>query len=200
MKPQHQRPLVEEDLSEKNFGLTRLEFDGLIEQLRGGDDALYRQIFLAHFSTCLQYLRSQYDVSHETAYDAVMDTLLDFCHRLRSGKVRYGNLRFLFTQMARQQLLRQQDARRDVTSMEEEDLSLLVDLPDEEAAQVNAAFAEAWESLGNGCRRLLAGYFYHRTTLREIALEEGRTEAAIRKQKQRCLEKLRSLFSTVYSS
>jgi RNA polymerase sigma factor (sigma-70 family) len=198
MKAQSQKMLAQKDRPARNFGLTEAEFTALVQQLRQGDDTLYRQVFLAYFSACVEYLCSKHKVPHEMAYDATMDALLDFCHRLRSGKVRYGNLRFLFSQMAGQRLSRLRDDQRSTISLEEGRLELLADLTDEESRQADLAFAAAWQQLGEGCQRLLAGFYYHQATLRELASEAGRHEGAVRKQKQRCIEKLRHLFSTVY--
>ena len=83
-----------------NFGLTEHEFDTLRLQLSEGDDSLFERIILAQFESCLRYLQRQYKLPYEKAYDVSMDALLAFRRRLVEGKIRYGNLRFLFTQQA----------------------------------------------------------------------------------------------------
>ena len=84
----------------KNFGLSEEEFVQLKAQLVRGDEKLFQVIFFAHFESCMNYLKHQYKVPHEKAYDVTMDALLLFRRKILEGKVRYGNLRFLFTQMA----------------------------------------------------------------------------------------------------
>lgn len=189
---------TQEELLDRNFGLTESEFFALRDQLRHGDDSLYQRVFLTHFEECLQYLRNQYEVEHAMAYDATMDALLLFCHRLRAGKVQYGNLRFLFTQMAGQQLMRERSEGRRWLDLEEAPIDELMDVDDDTQRAMQEAFDQSWPRLGGSCRELLANYFYHKVTLREIADEAGRSEVAIRKQKQRCMDKLRTLFGTVY--
>mgnify|MGYP000249883840 CR=1 FL=1 len=183
----------------KNFGLSPEDFQTLLQELRAGKDELYQQVFLNHFGDCMNYLKRQYKATHEDAYDASMDTLLIFCDRLKKGRIQYGNLRFLFTQMAGQVYLKLKKKNSRYASFPNS-----LDLSDEETASIPQeafeAFDVAWPELGTECRKLLKAFFYDRVKLKDVALQQGKSEAALRKQKQRCMQKLQAIFKKQYQA
>ncbi|MEM9848675.1 MAG: sigma-70 family RNA polymerase sigma factor [Bacteroidota bacterium] len=180
---------------DKNFGLTKAQFDTLLSALQDGDEQLFEQVFLSHFDSCMQYLMRNYKASHSDAYDVTMDTLLVFHKRMKAGKIAYGNLRFLFTQMAGQHYRRWM--KKVPVAKEAEDL-LGVDLPELSLEQTDLQiFDEAWEDLGDHCKTLLKAFYYDNVSLNTVALQLDKKPAAIRKQKQRCVEKLRVLFHKI---
>jgi len=178
-------------MKEKNFGLSTTEFKALIMALKAGDETLYEKIFLAHFRDCMQYLRRSFRASHEDAYDATMEAMLVFCNRLKADKVQYGNLRFLFTQIAGQIYVRWIKKEQLSTGIEQIDLPEVTTTFDKETLQL---LDKAWAFLGNSCAQLLKDFYYGGITLNEIAKQTEKSPAAIRKQKQRCVEQLRTLF------
>ena len=188
----------QKNLEAKNFGLSPADFQQLLEELWSGRDELYQRVFLAHFEDCLKYLKRQYQATHQDAYDASMDTLLIFCDRLKRGRVQYGNLRFLFTQMAGQVYLKN---RRQ--SKKYAELPTNLDLSDEVNEDIPndafEAFDQAWPQLGEACRGLLKAFFYDKQKLKTIAQQQNRSEVALRKQKQRCMGKLQAIFKSQYS-
>jgi hypothetical protein len=58
----------------------------------------------------------------------------------------------------------------------------------------------AWKLLGNQCSKLLENFYYKKIALNELAKTLGKSDAALRKQKQRCLETLRAIFLKHYKS
>ncbi len=181
----------------KNFGLSRSAFQELLKALKAGDDDLYQQVFLAHFEDCLRFLKRQYNASHEDAYDASMDGLVAFCDLLKKGRIQYGNLRFLFTQMAGQLYLKKRkDDNRLLELTSEWDVA---DEPDEDLPPgALDTFNQAWPQLGKDCQQLLKSFFYDQRKLKEIATQLEKNEATVRKQKQRCVTKLQEIFQDLY--
>lgn len=176
---------------DKNFGLSELQFNAMVDASRQGDDSIYEKIFLHHFSSCMEYLKRNYSASDEDAYDASMETLLEFLKKLKSGKIIYGNLRFLFTRMAGQIYFKWIKKENRKESMEGVDLIEEKDPIDEEDLQI---LDKAWCELTEDCQVLLKAFYYDKVPLNKIAETENKTPAAVRKQKQRCVEKLRKLF------
>ncbi len=176
----------------KNFGLTLAEFELLLEEVQAGDNTRFEQVFLAHFNDCINYLKSNYDAKQEDAYDATMETLIIFHDRMKEGKVTYGNLRFLFTQIASQYYLRW-IKKEQLTQTLPETLDRI-----EANAQLDretlGTLDKAWAQLGQKCQDLLKAFYYGNVKLNELALIAESSPAAVRKQKQRCVEQLRSLF------
>lgn len=181
----------------KNFGLSKEEFDRMLSDLKSGSDELYQRVFLAHFKDCVTYLKQNCGAGHEDAYDASMDSLLLFCERLKKGQIKYGNLRFLFTQMARQEYLRGRKKQNQTASLPEEIIpEMRADNQIPKEAQ--QAFDQAWQKLGQECKKLLQAFYYNSVKLKELAFESSISESAMRKQKQRCIIKLQSVFHRYY--
>lgn len=176
---------------ENNFGLSEPQFQELVQEVQQGNNQRFETIFLHHFSLCRQYLIKKYKASPEDAYDVTMDALLDFHQRMVSGKIHYGNLRFLFTQMASQHYLKWIKKPRPDALPEQFDL-----IEDEEGPSPENLdnFQRAWSALLDRCRQVLHLYYYNEMPFNEIADQLSRSAVAVRKQKQRCLEKLRELF------
>ncbi|MEN0048257.1 MAG: sigma-70 family RNA polymerase sigma factor [Bacteroidota bacterium] len=177
---------------DRNFGLTQERFDQLLEALQNGDDQLFERVFLSHFKSCMQYLIKNYRASQADAYDVTMDTLLVFHKRMKAGKVSYGNLRFLFTQMAGQHYKRW--IKKEAITTDALDISTH-DLPEKILDKTDTKiFDYAWKELGDNCKSVLQAFYYDNISLNDLALQLHKKPAAIRKQKQRCIEKLRTLF------
>ena len=166
----------------------------MIKALKIGDETLYEKVFLAHFQDCMRYLKRNFKASHEDAYDATMDAMVVFCNRLKADKIQYGNLRFLFTQIAGQIYVRWIKKEQLKTGIEQVDLPIPVTSFDKETLLL---LNKAWELLGEKCAQLLKDFYYGGVALQEIAVQNEKSPAAIRKQKQRCVEQLRTLFLKV---
>lgn len=181
----------------KNFGLTPEAFDLLLHKLKARDETLFQTIFLAHFEDCMNYLKSRFSLQHERAYDITMDTLLIFRRRLLEGKIRYGNIRFLFTRMASQLYLK--EINRQLPKEEMSEIQAMLDETEEPIDEESLGLLrQAWEKLCETCQNLLRRFYYHQATLKEIAEEQQKNAAALRKQKQRCVEKLRLHFKQLH--
>ncbi|MBK8111208.1 MAG: sigma-70 family RNA polymerase sigma factor [Saprospiraceae bacterium] len=106
----------------------------------------------------------------------------------------YGNLRFLFLQMASQHYIRQQTAKSKVVSADQ------FDEAEEEEVTISddqlAMLGHAWKDLGEVCKDLLKMNFYDGLKLNEIAKKMDKTDVAVRKQKERCLEQLKNTYLT----
>lgn len=178
---------------DQNFGLTEEAFGKMSAELLAGDKTMFKLVFLAHFASCRDYLIVNYNASAEDAYDATMDTLVEFHHRLLDGKIRYGNLRYLFTKMATQIYQKTRRKNSKVGGLEDERIAAMADenAYDQEAENL---LLKAWVKLGDGCQKILKAFYYDNTNLNVLAEEQGKDHAAMRKQKQRCVESLRLNF------
>lgn len=182
---------LERQKMDKNFGLTEPAFLQLVTALQAGDDQLFKQVFLAQFKDCCRYLTKNYKATSQDAYDVSMDTLVEFHKRLMSGKIAHGNLRYLFVRMAGQAYLKwvKKDQRH-------EDLGDF-DLPEAPVEMDEASLTlldKAWAGLCSDCQLLLKSFYHQAQTLEQLSKNTGDSAAAVRKRKQRCVEKLRDLF------
>ncbi len=180
----------------ENFGLSPQDFERLVADLKRNETVFFEQVFLAHFAECRAYLQREYGAKVDDAYDATMDTLLEFRRRLVEGKLSYGNLRYLFTKMASQHYIRTQKAYR---SQEIKETDMPIDTQEidpEDLQRLN----QAWSELGEGCQELLKWVYYGKMKLSEIAEQEGKSAVSVRKQKERCIKKLKTLLSQTKSN
>jgi DNA-directed RNA polymerase specialized sigma24 family protein len=181
------------DPKDKNFGLDLDAFQRMRDELIAGDEALFERIFLYQCNACQTYLIREDQATGEDAYDASMEALLD----LRAGIIRrtinHGNLRFLFTRMARQRYYR--IAKKAFNPLPDSYNELPAEDPDLAFDQdVYALLSKSWNQLGVACRDLLLRYYYRNENLSEIAASLSAEAATIRKRKERCIKALRTSF------
>ena len=178
-------------LMEKNFGLSKSEFLKMQQSLQDGNPDLFERVFLSHFEDCIQFLMRKYHIQRSDAYDISMDTMLAFYNKLIDNKLYYGNLRFLFLQMASQVFLKER--QKSTTKNVKDQIGFE---PVEETYETNDELVSKLEivltSLCSNCRQLLMSVYYEGISLKNYATKVGKTPDAVRKQKQRCAEKLRN--------
>ena len=176
---------------DKNFGLSETVFLQMLENLHRGDETIYQTVFLQHFDDCVAFIKQQYGAAPEDAYDASMEAMVQFCKRLRSGKIRYGNLRFLFTQMAGQIYIRWIKKEALKRNLDQDNLPCETPALDGGTLEI---LQKAWDQLTDKSRELLTAFYYQQMTLKEYAALKGKTPAAVRKQKERSVAALRQHF------
>ncbi|MEL7249804.1 MAG: sigma-70 family RNA polymerase sigma factor [Bacteroidota bacterium] len=179
-------------LLEKNFGLSEAQFIEMQKQLQEGDESLFEHIFMSHFDTTMTVLKRKHRASHQDAYDATMNAMLIFCRKLKQGDIQYGNLQFLFIRIATHRFLNWIKRQGKTEAFTEFDISEELPVYDEETYEL---LGQAFAKLGDGCRDLLNAFYYSEQTLQQVSEQTQRSYAAIRKQKQRCMEKLRGFFN-----
>ncbi len=177
-----------ENLSHKNFGLSEGKFNEMVELLIQGNETIFEKAFLNHFERTMQYLVNKNGASQEVAYDITMNTLLEFRKRILLRKVSYGNLNFLFTQMCSQRFKREMSKKVDhdtynqVNSSEatfDEDMFVLLE--------------KTMLKLGENCQSLIQDVYYNKLSYKDMEIKYDKASATLRKQKERCITKLKML-------
>lgn len=178
-----------ENIKKKNFELSEVAFHSMREKLRKGDESLFEQVFLNHFGDCTHFLKRKYRLQREDAYDITMDTLLQFRKKIINGKMSYGNLRFAFTQMAGHLYLK---SVRDKKTLKENPVYERRYSPTD-----LETLDKALPELGIECREILQKFYYEKVRFQELAEVYGKSTLAMRKQKQRCVDRLKMLFQKI---
>ncbi len=176
----------------KNFGLSLEEFNHLLRSLKSGDEDLFRKIFLSHGRDCIKLLQSKFGQSYEDAYDATMETLIQFRKSLIQGKLEYGNLRYIFNRMAKFYIIKKAQAKKEFSS---EEMELFEGERTEEKYDLDKMqkLKQIWSRLSNEEKKILHLHYNLSMKLKDIAEKMGLTEWVVRKRKQRILEKMRAL-------
>ncbi|MEL7120872.1 MAG: sigma-70 family RNA polymerase sigma factor [Bacteroidota bacterium] len=180
---------------DKNFGLSSDDFETLIDDLKKNETDFFKNVFLKHFQDCVSLVQRKYNASFDDAYDAVMDTLIKFRSLLVDGKLKYGNLRYLFNTMASQIYLKNTNKFKS-QEFQETDLYEL-DFEDNTVDEDDLTlFNAAWVELGADCQELLKLYYYGNMKLIEISDYLEKSPEATRKQKERCIKSMRKILKT----
>ena len=176
-----------------NFGLTKREFDQFLESVKNGDESLFVRVFNVHFKTSVKYIQNKFSISNEGAYDVCMDTLVEFRAKLKADKIKYGNLRYLFTKMAVNMYLDSLKRKKKVKNA----ISVFMgehyknNLEDKEFL---AILNRSIELLEKPQREMIKDIFYHGKLKEQILEEYNITYDTFRKRKQRSLGKLKTVF------
>ncbi len=180
----------------KNFDLSVDEYNTLLASLKSGDNTLFKNIFLSHAEDCINFLQIKYNATRDDGYDAMVDTMIEFRQRLVDEKVTYGNMRFLFLQMATQHYVRTMKSNNKVINFDQSHTNLNDEEPTStyDDAQL-LSLEKAWTNLNDKCRELLKMNYYEGMKLNEIASKIDKAPDAVRKQKERCKESLIQLYN-----
>ena len=179
--------------SKDNFGLTKHEFDQFVDKVKDGDESLFIQVFNVHFEASVQYIQNKFNISYETAYDICMDTMIEFRAKMKSGKINYGNIRFLYTKMAVHKYLDDLKRKNQINE------AIEIFMGDRRSFNfTNSEFLlilnMAIERLEVAQRHMIKEIYYSGKDVDQIIAENQISNSTFRKRKQRSLEKLKTTF------
>jgi RNA polymerase sigma factor (sigma-70 family) len=182
----------------KNLGLNEKSFNELVAKLKNGDEKLFEIAFEELAKDGIRSLKIRFKSDVNTAKDVVIDSLLIFRNKLINGKIKYGNLKYLFLKMANQNYLRQIKKSSLVIAISDK-----VDIDSHFTEQEEPKYSDshykklnkAFDLINRMCKELLEKYYRSRKKTNEIAVEYGVSNDVIRKRKQRCLDSLRETIS-----
>ena len=179
--------------SKQNFDLSEAQFEELLFEMKAGNEILFEQTFLAHFEYAMKYLMNKHKASRDNAYDVVMNVMIEFRQRILDNKIRYGNLTFMFSQMCTQRYRRQMGQKLDV-----EDYTYQSQIPETSIDEDTfLALDDALEKLGENCQKIVKDIYYNQKSFKDLEIMYGTAAATLRKQKERCITKLKMLLRQI---
>lgn len=181
--------------SEKqNFGLTEDQFNEYLKCLDAGDEILLHHVAKHHFSYCITFLMKKFSIQESLAYDYCLDAMLIFRSKLLNKKIYYGNLSFLYTRMASNICV---DAHKKKVKLEEAIAAVKGSEFEENEGSNNLLdkLAEIMKGLDEDNTSLLKQIYFDDVPGEKIAEKLGISYSALRKRKQRLLDKLKGLIS-----
>lgn len=179
--------------SKDNFGLTKHEFNQFVDKVKNGDESLFIRVFNVHFKSSVRYIQNKFSISEESAYDICMDTMIEFRSKLKTGKISYGNIRYLYTKMAVHRYLdglKKKNKVNEAIQVFMGETSNLSISQSEFLSMLNSALGRLDESQ----RHIIKEIFYSGKDTEQIIEDNDITYTNFRKRKQRSLEKLKSTF------
>ena len=187
------------DAPQKNFGLTYNEFEGLVEQLKTGNNALLAQVVAVYYTDFRRILISQGATAQE-AYELFADTLIVFHDGLINGKFGYDNLKSLFTQIGKFILRgRQRYEKKYESPLSVDDMPNLFGVVTQDWDEDKfTALEKAWALLKPDCRERLQQFHVNERLVREIAVSEDMSLNAMLVSLKRCRDFFRTTFFKYY--
>jgi DNA-directed RNA polymerase specialized sigma24 family protein len=176
-----------------NFGLTKQEFDQFVDKVKRGDESLFLKVFNVHFKESVRYIQNKFNIPEEIAHDTCMDALLEFRTKLKSGKISYGNIRYLFTKMAVHRYLDDKKKNNKVREAIQIFIGAKISLSISEVDFLSM-LNRAIDGLDEPQKHMIREIFYSGKEMEQIIKENDITYATYRKRKQRSIDKLKSTF------
>ena len=187
------------DAPQKNFGLTYDQFQELVEQLKGGNNALLAQVVAVYYADFRRIIISQGATPHE-AYELFADTLIIFNDGLLNGKFGYDNLKSLFTQIGKFIMRgRQRHEKKYESPLSIDEMPALfgVVTQDWDEDKFNA-LEKTWALLKPDCQERLQQFHVNERLVREIAVSEDMSLNAMLVSLKRCRDFFRTTFFKYY--
>ncbi len=186
--------VIQTSSTKRNFGLTEEEFLQFAAKTKNGDESLFLHISKNHFDQCISYLKMKFKLGEDDAYDICLDTMLKFRTKILKDKIKYGNLSYLYTRMASNVFL---DRIRQSNKVEQ-----AIDFfsSDDGSYKINEdqfldILEQSMDKLDAENKELLDNIYFEERDIHEIGVDMNISYAALRKRKQRMLEKLKSIFT-----
>lgn len=184
--------------AEKNFGLTKEEFEQLVQRLENGDEELFAQIFIPYSSACIKHLQRKFQLDYQRSYDFALDALLYTRQKILDGKLNYGNLQFYFIRRAHFLALNFLNRSKEIPINYSAHYSFS-EVQDAEATYNSSLFKglkRILKLLSTEERKFIDDHYFKEIKIVNIARNQGVSPATLRKRKQRLLAKLGSLMNS----
>lgn len=172
-----------------NLGLTKDDFDRLVQELKKGNEYLFEIIFKELVQNAIKKLKQKNEKDDIIIEDTVMETLLIFRKRIIEDKVKYGAINFLFYKILSQEYYRIKNKENKYVYLNTNDTTYRDDSVYEKE-QFNL-LKKAIKKLDKTCQEVIKRLYTYNNSTNEISQHLNISESGIRKRKIRCLDKLK---------
>ncbi len=174
----------------------------LIKAIQANDERVLKNMYKDNFYKTEQYILTN-SGSIEEAKDIFQEAFVTVWENVQDNKFAPKNESalngYLYTIAKNKWLNHLNSARYRKTNSFENHVQALTDknsietdIFNEEETKINDV-VNAFDSLGEACKKILSVFYYDNKSLRDISKLFNVTEASARNKKYRCLEKLRTL-------
>ncbi|MDQ4141265.1 MAG: sigma-70 family RNA polymerase sigma factor [Bacteroidota bacterium] len=168
----------------------------LIQGLQKGSRQALEFIYSAHWPMIANFVRLN-NGSEEEAEDLYQEGIIALYEQVRKGDFNMGSsLKTYLYAICRNKWLSKLKKQVPVTDLEEHLHQIPTEEPNLDAPYVDeAALKLAIEGLGEPCRSVIIGYYYHKLSLEQLAETLNYSNANVAKQQKfRCVERLKKKF------
>jgi RNA polymerase sigma factor (sigma-70 family) len=171
----------------------------LILALGEGKKQALEYIYSTYWPMIANFVRTNQGSQHE-AEDLYQEGIITLYEQVRSGAFQ-GNssLKTYLYAICRNKWLNKLKSKIHITDIPE----FVSDMPDEESQHTtllpdDADIKKAIDELGEPCRSILTGFYFHKYSLEQLAEQMGyASDNVAKQQKFRCIERLKKRFSNL---
>jgi RNA polymerase sigma-70 factor (ECF subfamily) len=182
------------------MGSKKWDINCVLEQLRQGDDELFKTLYQTYKGDFAHWLRNAYQVSEETALDCFQEAMSNLYLNAYTGQIRVSNasLKTYLFAIGRNQLFKinhQYDKEFQLNFPEEEDDEAFIEWmydPEREKTIEGEKVRHLLDSIEKPCRKVLQLVYLSSNTYEQTAKLLGYSTQGLRTKKWRCLKKLRA--------
>lgn len=194
--------MLEKDTLQKDYSGQ----NKLIKAIQTNDELVLQQLYKDNYYKTEQYILTN-SGSIDEAKDIFQDAFVTVWEQVQDNKFVPKNKSalngYLYTIAKNKWLNHLNSARYRKTNSYENHVQTLShkktieeDIFNEEQDSKIDEIVNAFDGLGNACKKLLTIFYYDNKSLRDISKSLNITEASARNKKYRCLEKLRTIVLT----
>ncbi len=170
-----------------------MEESKLYEGLIRDDTDSIKTFYQKEYKKSIQFLLKR-GIEEEDAKDIFQDSLITLLQNIKSGKFKYKlNLSTYFYAILkfRSIVFHRKKKKLSESDINSDNLIFEETADFEEESDIQELLNIGLKALSEDCRRIIADFYFHRMSLKEIAEKNGYTSDFIRVKKVRCLQKFK---------
>lgn len=176
--------------------ITHQSDEVLVSRLQQGDNQALEYIYSAYWPMVANFVRTN-NGSPQEAEDLYQEGIITLYEQVRKGNFNMASsIKTYLYAICRNKWLGKLKKQVPVTDVEEQLQQIPAEEPDTDAPYVDdAAVKQALDGMGEPCRSIIVGYYYHKISLEQLAAKLNYASANVAKQQKfRCIERLKKKF------
>ena len=175
-----------------------MSVDEQLMAIKANDEKVIQELYMDNFDLVKLFVLRN-NGTPDDAKDIYQEAFLSAWRNIRMDKFRPrqdGALEAYILQIARYKWLdhlRTSRYKHTVSFVSEHENLMTFDTPDDITEKRIQIIKTHFRTLGEGCHKLLTRFYYKNESMKTIAADMGWTEATVKNNKYRCMEKLRNL-------
>ena len=176
----------------------RLSDTLLVERIKSDDEVTLKNLYTSNYRLMERYVL-RHSGSVDDAKDTYQEAFLAVWRNVQLGRFVpsvESDFAYYLTRVVKNKWidsLRKAKGKRTIPIEDVQTDSIAMEENTDEVDGYIDNVRQQYKNLGNRCRELLAGFYFKRKSLRDIASEFGWTESSAKNNKYRCLKQLREM-------
>ncbi|MFB2119428.1 MULTISPECIES: sigma-70 family RNA polymerase sigma factor [Parapedobacter] len=176
----------------------RLPDTSLVERIKSDDEVTLKNLYTSNYRLMERYIL-QHSGSVDDAKDTYQEAFLAVWRNVQHGRFvpsAESDFTYYLMRVVKNKWIDSMRKAKGKRTIPIEDVQTDSIAMEENTDEVDGYIDNVrlqYKNLGDRCRELLAGFYFKRKSLRDIASEFGWTESSAKNNKYRCLKQLREM-------